>query len=172
MHCILHNAEQGVPEIMIKDCNCTVLTLLNILTRRRRPGDFDRWPGAPLHSCNLKYTVQYGQHRSSPRISSKGQCHEIFCFRFFSWITFPQAPYNNISIISNFFENSREIFASQGAPPVSATPAANFATISPCVVFAAGGKLPPNLELRISPRIFKKIRNGLIGILWGWGETD
>ncbi len=37
----------------------------------------------------------------------KGQCHEIFCFRFFSWITFPQAPDNNIRIISNFFENSR-----------------------------------------------------------------
>jgi hypothetical protein len=29
-----------------------------------------------------------------------------------------------------------------------------------------------NLELRISPRIFEKIRNGLTGILWGWGETD
>ncbi len=37
----------------------------------------------------------------------KGQCHEIFCFRFFSWITFPEAPDNNIRIISNFFENSR-----------------------------------------------------------------
>ncbi len=29
-----------------------------------------------------------------------------------------------------------------------------------------------NIELRISPRIFEKIRNGLNGILWGWGETD
>ncbi len=29
-----------------------------------------------------------------------------------------------------------------------------------------------NLELRISPRIFEKIRNGLNGLLWGWGETD
>ncbi len=28
------------------------------------------------------------------------------------------------------------------------------------------------LELRISPRIFRKIRNGPNGILWGWGETD
>ncbi len=37
----------------------------------------------------------------------KGQCHEIFCFRFFSWITFPQSPDNNIRIISNFFENSQ-----------------------------------------------------------------
>ncbi len=38
-------------------------------------------------------------------------------------------------------------------PPVSLTPVAN-------------------LELRISLRIFEKIRNGLNGILWGWGETD
>jgi hypothetical protein len=29
-----------------------------------------------------------------------------------------------------------------------------------------------HLELRISPRIFEKIRNGSIGILRGLGETD
>jgi hypothetical protein len=29
-----------------------------------------------------------------------------------------------------------------------------------------------HLEWQISPRIFEKIRNGLNGILWGWGETD
>jgi hypothetical protein len=29
-----------------------------------------------------------------------------------------------------------------------------------------------HLDLRISPRIFGKIRNGPNGILWGWGETD
>ncbi len=29
-----------------------------------------------------------------------------------------------------------------------------------------------NLEQRIYPRIFEKIRNGPNGILWGWGETD
>ncbi len=34
-----------------------------------------------------------------------GQCHEIFCFRLFSWIIFPQAPENNIRVISNVFEN-------------------------------------------------------------------
>ncbi len=38
-------------------------------------------------------------------------------------------------------------------PPVSTTPVVN-------------------LELRISLRIFKKIRNGPNGILWGWGESD
>jgi hypothetical protein len=29
-----------------------------------------------------------------------------------------------------------------------------------------------HLDLRISPRIFKKIRNGPNVILWDWGETD
>ncbi len=38
-------------------------------------------------------------------------------------------------------------------PPVSLTPVAN-------------------LELRISPRIFEKIRNGPTGIIRGLGETD
>jgi hypothetical protein len=38
-------------------------------------------------------------------------------------------------------------------PPVSATPVVN-------------------LELRISPRILEKIRNGPNGILCGWGVTD
>ncbi len=37
----------------------------------------------------------------------KGQCHEIFCFWFFSWISFPQAPEYTIRAVSNFFENSR-----------------------------------------------------------------
>jgi hypothetical protein len=37
----------------------------------------------------------------------KGQCHEILCFWFFSWITFPPAPEYSIKTVSNFFENSR-----------------------------------------------------------------
>jgi hypothetical protein len=44
---------------------------------------------------------------------------------------------------------------------------------------ATGGNLPPvslipvvHHDLRISPRIFEKIRNGPNGILWGRGETD
>jgi hypothetical protein len=48
-------------------------------------------------------------------------------------------------------------------------------------VVDTGGKLPPvslipvvhlYFYLRISPRIFGKIRNGPNEILWGWGETD
>ncbi len=39
-------------------------------------------------------------------VSFKGLCKEIFCFRFLSWIIFPQAPENKITDILNFFENS------------------------------------------------------------------
>ncbi len=39
-------------------------------------------------------------------IPLKGQCHEIFDFRFSTWISFPQAPdYTNRAIL-NFLENS------------------------------------------------------------------
>ncbi len=54
----------------------------------------------------------------------KGQCHEIFCFRFF----FLRDWKNNVRGISNLFCKFTEIFASQGAPTVSKTPTANFAT--------------------------------------------
>ncbi len=37
----------------------------------------------------------------------KGQCHEIFCFWFFSWISFPQASDYTIRAVSTFFENLR-----------------------------------------------------------------
>jgi len=37
----------------------------------------------------------------------KGQCHEIFCFWFFSWISLPPATEYSIRTVSNFFDNSR-----------------------------------------------------------------
>ncbi len=40
--------------------------------------------------------------------SLKGQCHEIFRFLFFSWISFPQAPDFTVRAVPNFFENSRK----------------------------------------------------------------
>ncbi len=51
-------------------------------------------------------------------------------------------------------------------PPVSLTPVANLPPVSLTPVV--------NLELRISPRIFEKFRNGPNGILrgLGLGETD
>ncbi len=48
----------------------------------------------------------------------KGQCHEIFCFWFFSWISFPQASDYTIRAVSNFFRKFAEIFAAQGLPQV------------------------------------------------------
>jgi hypothetical protein len=33
----------------------------------------------------------------------KGQCHEIFCFWFFSWVSFPPAPEYPIRTVSIFF---------------------------------------------------------------------
>ncbi len=67
--------------------------------------------------------------------TGKKRCHEIFCFRFFSWVSFPYA--------SELFRKTAEIFAKQGAPPVSTTPAANFATgtagvVDTCRKFATG----------------------------------
>ncbi len=56
--------------------------------------------------------------------SLKRQCHEIFCFWFFPWISFPPAPEYPIRIVSIFFWKF-VIFPSQGAPPVSTTPVAN-----------------------------------------------
>ncbi len=49
-------------------------------------------------------------------------------------------------------------------PPVSLTPVANLPPVSLISVV--------HLDLRISPRIFEKIRNGPTELLWGWGETD
>ncbi len=46
-------------------------------------------------------------------------------------------------------------------PPVSLTPVANLPPVSLIPVV--------HLDWRVSPRIFEKIRNGLNGILWGWG---
>jgi hypothetical protein len=46
-------------------------------------------------------------------------------------------------------------------------------TVVPAAILQPVSLIPVvHLELRISPRIFEKIRNGLNGILWGWGETD
>jgi hypothetical protein len=57
-------------------------------------------------------------------------------------------------------------------PPVSLIPAAILLTLS----LASVANLPPVVDNGgaplLSPRIFKKIRNGSTGILWGWGESD
>ncbi len=66
-------------------------------------------PNIWLCNCMLlsEFPYIWGKFTPCLRICSalclKGQCHEIFCFRFFSWIAFPQAPDNNSRVISNFF---------------------------------------------------------------------
>ena len=35
----------------------------------------------------------------------KRQCHKIFCFWFFTWISYPPAPEYSIRTVSNFFKN-------------------------------------------------------------------
>ncbi len=52
-------------------------------------------------------TYARGRARIGVFSSLKRQCHEIFCFWFFSWISFPQAPEYTIKAVSNFFENLR-----------------------------------------------------------------
>ncbi len=79
---------------------------------------FSLYVGYDSYAAPIGANAAWGADKAAPSSGSghgwalfynpfKGQCHEIFCFRFFSWITFPQAPDNNIRIISNFFENSR-----------------------------------------------------------------
>ncbi len=54
----------------------------------------------------------------------KGQCHEIFDFRFSIWMSFPQAPDYTIRAISNFFETSRR-YSQLKVHHRSLTPVAN-----------------------------------------------
>ncbi len=77
-----------------------------------------------------------------------------FCFRFFSWTTFPQAPENNSRVISNFFKNS-QIYSQVKVHHRCQRHWWQISTSSPCAVdtggkFAAGvndtgSTLPPVL---------------------------
>jgi hypothetical protein len=59
----------------------------------------------------------------------KVQCHKMLQVFFMNHL--PQAPKNNIMVISNFFSQKfTEIFTSQGAPPVSTTPVAKLPPLS------------------------------------------
>jgi hypothetical protein len=68
----------------------------------------------------------------------KGQCHKIVCFWFFHESVFPKPQSIPLGRFQNFSNPFLEIFASQGASPVSTTPAANFATSFASVVDAGG----------------------------------
>jgi hypothetical protein len=83
----------------------------------------------------------------------KGQCNKIFCFRFFSYIIFPQAPKNNNRVISIFFENLQRYLQVKGTTGINdtggkfaasvnytcdMTPAANLPLVSLAANFATG----------------------------------
>ncbi len=71
----------------------------------------------------------------------KGQCHEFSLLLVFFMGQFPpNRRVSHIRTVSNFFRNFMEIFARKGAPPVSMTPGANFAT-SFASVIDTGGKI-------------------------------
>ncbi len=56
----------------------------------------------------------------------KGQCLEVFCFWFFSLVSFPPSPKVSHLDRFKFFRKFAEMFACQGAPSVSTTsPVAN-----------------------------------------------
>ncbi len=71
------------------------------LPKPRRPLKIQNKTSAASTEKNLSFV-----DRRRPN-SLKVQCHEIFCFWFFSWISFPQASDYTIRAVSNFFENSR-----------------------------------------------------------------
>jgi hypothetical protein len=65
------------------------------------------------------------------RNTLKGQCHEIFCFWFFFHQSVSPQPHSIPLGPFRIFSKIRgdTVFAIQGAPPVSTTPAANFASV-------------------------------------------
>ncbi len=54
-----------------------------------------------------KNILNKNRRESKMQASLKGVWHEIFDFKFFSWISVPQAPKYSIEAFLNFFENSR-----------------------------------------------------------------
>ncbi len=57
----------------------------------------------------MRFRTQEKEGTSKPREQGlKGECHEIFCYRFFSQIIFPKDPDNNIRVILNVLENSQK----------------------------------------------------------------
>ncbi len=124
---------------------------------------------------------EFGNPRKLRKTGLKGTVSRNFRLLVFFTNQFPptpQAPEYTIRAVSNFFENSRRYSQlkvcyryqqhkqnwRQNLSPVSLTPVTNLPRVSLIPVV--------HLYMRISPRIFEKIRNGPNGILWGWGETD
>ncbi len=125
-----------------------------------------------LHRLN-HYLPHRGRKSKRKEAGSKsaacltGLSRDFLLLVFFS-NQFPPSPRVSLLDRFEFVGKFAEIFASQGAPPVSTPTVAHFFF-----------QLPPvsttpvvHLELRISPRIFEKIWNGPTGILRSLEETD
>ncbi len=63
-------------------------------------------PGLTLHRALVLFTTHFFHHL---RVRLKGQCHEIFCFWFFSWVSFPPAQEYPIRTVSNFSKTRGDI---------------------------------------------------------------
>ncbi len=73
--------------------------------------------------------MEYKVNEQSKNVLLKGQCHEIFASGFFM-NQFSPRPRVSHKDCFKFFRKFAEIFASQGAPPVSTTSVANLPLVS------------------------------------------
>ncbi len=125
------------------------------------------WGFRPLFFSN-SWTIGMPWARAWPWLRLKGTVPRDFRLQAFLWISFPQAPeYTKIYLYVNSTTQrcSKKIIKTflieVHKPPVSTTPVST----TPVV----------HLELRISPRLFEKIRNdpNVVYVIFGdWGEDD
>ncbi len=98
----------------------------------------------------------------------RGQCHEIFCLRFFSWIILPQAPLPLVLLIplanwqpvSQYWWQICNRCHNTGGklPPVSATPAANFPPVSKTLVANNGNNISCcHLKVNMKEKIYQYV---------------
>ncbi len=143
-----------------------------------------------LPSCGTRYSRSgsYSKIKYKQTSCQLGQCHEIFCFRFFSWIIFPQAPEMDVRVISKFFANLQrylqvKVRYQQHRWQIWHRRKEKFIyilTLLPKGVQKNNKKFSDwrffpfatGVILRIYPRIYEKVRNSLTGILRDMGEID
>jgi hypothetical protein len=70
------------------------------------PSTLEAQPGSHLGPVRGPPVTIKSDKKKNFHVILKGQCHEIFDFWFFSWISFPPAPDYPIRTVFNFFENS------------------------------------------------------------------
>ncbi len=102
---------------------------------QKNPSDRISHAWAPLTSRKHSKSKQI---MSTNTIQFKGTVSRDFLLLVFFMNQFPPSPRVFHSDRFDFFRKFAEIFASQGAPPVSATPVANLSNIFACVVDTGG----------------------------------